>query len=98
MIRKKLSPILKEINDTLWEFEYYRPNTKPEYDSFSILHASKIFMSVLMDKMYELQQNEGIEIDDSCNMATALGEEMKKMVKTCNTAETRKTMCKFDTV
>lgn len=53
MIGKKINPILVEIEETLWEFESNYP-TKPEYNIDGFRASIKIFMSALMDKMWEL--------------------------------------------
>lgn len=81
MIGKKISPILVEIEETLWEFEAHN-ETKPEFTQDGFRASIKIFMSVLMDKMWELQCNENLSLDDRCAMAQKLGEDLRKLVKT----------------
>ena len=61
MIGKKISPILVEIENTLWEFESNK-GVKPEYTDEGFRSATKIFMSTIMDKMWELQEKENINI------------------------------------
>lgn len=80
MIGKRISPILEEIESTLWEFEANR-GIKPEYTIEGFRAATKIFMSVLMDKIWELQQDEKIEMQDRINMVTKAGEEVRALVK-----------------
>ena len=46
MIGIKLSPILKEIEYTLWEFEANNSNQRPQYTDEALRSALKIFMSV----------------------------------------------------
>jgi len=87
MIGKKLSPILLEIESTIVEFDYYK-GTKPEYTKDAMRAATKIFMSVLMDKMYELQDKEKIDFDDRLNMAEKAGKELKKLIKTFTNIDT----------
>lgn len=81
MIGQKLSPILEEIENTLWEFEAYN-GSKPEYSEAGFRAATKIFMSALMDKMWELQQNENFTLQDRMNMAQKAGEAVRSFVKT----------------
>jgi hypothetical protein len=59
MIGKKLSPILSEIESALIEFEINvaRP---PEYTDEGFRASVKIFLSVMLDKMWKLQEDEGI--------------------------------------
>lgn len=79
-IGQKLSPILVEIENTLWEFEALN-GQKPNYTIDGFRAGIKIFMSVLIDKIWELQQNENIDMDDRINMANKVGEEIRKLVK-----------------
>ena len=81
MIGKKLSPILEEIEYTLWEFEA-NGGLKPNYTTEGFRAATKIFMSALTDKIWELQQSEKIEMKDRINMAQKAGEDMRTLIKT----------------
>jgi hypothetical protein len=81
MIGVKLSPILVEIEDTLWEFEA-NIGSKPEYTTEGFRAATKIFMSALMDKMYSMQEEDGLSMDDRGKMAETVGNELRNMVKT----------------
>lgn len=81
MIGKRLSPILKEIEDTLWEFEA-NTETQPEYTKEGFRAGIKIFISVIMDKMWNLQESENIKIEDRIKMATKVGEEIRNIIKT----------------
>jgi hypothetical protein len=81
MIGKKISPILEEIEDTLWEFEANN-GQKPEFTIEGFRAATKIFMSVLMDKIWELQEDEKFIMPDRENMAQKAGEDVRKLIKT----------------
>lgn len=80
-IGEKLSPVLNEIEQTLWEYEAWGGG-QPHYTDEGFRAAVKIFMSVLMDKMYILQEKEGFVIDDMEVMATSLGSQVRSLVKT----------------
>lgn len=80
-IGQKLSPILVEIEDTLWEFETFN-GQKPNYTMDGFRAAIKIFMSVVMDKIWELQEIENIDMEDRINMANNVGEEIRNLIKT----------------
>lgn len=80
MIGKKISPILEEIENTLWEFEV--SGVKPEYTDEGFRAGIKIFASVLMDKIWELQEGENTENQDRLNMVQKAGEDIRGLVKT----------------
>ena len=80
MIGQKISPVLEEIEKVLWEFEA-NIASKPEYTINGFRAAMKIFLSVTLDKMWELQESENMDIKDRENMAQKAGEEMKSFVK-----------------
>jgi len=79
MIGKKLSPILEELELAIIEFDVH--GIKPEYDKNALRAASKIFIHVLLDEMYNLQNSENIDHIDRCNMATKAGEDLRKLIK-----------------
>lgn len=87
MIGKNISPILVEIEDVLLGFEV-EIGTKPEYTDSGFRAAIKIFMSVLMDKMWELQLNEKILMEDRMKMAHKLGQDVRQMIKTYTDIDT----------
>lgn len=87
MIGKKISPVLVEIEDTLWEFEA-NTSSKPNYEIGGFRASIKIFISALMDKMWELQEEENISIEDRIMMAEKLGKEVKDLVKTYTNIDT----------
>ena len=87
MVGEKLSPLLEEIEDTLLEFEV-RVGEKPNYTREGFRAAIKIFMSVVLDKMWELQNWDGMPQSDRENMATVCGNELRKFVKTYTDIDT----------
>jgi len=82
MIGQRISPILKEIEDTLWEFEINAPNMTPNYSDDGFKASIKIFMSTMLDKMWVMQEDENIEMEDREKMALKLGGDIKRLVKT----------------
>lgn len=87
MIGKKLSPILVELENALWEHDV-KLGVKPEFTDDGLRAAMKIFMSVIMDKMYTLQSHEKIELEDRIKMATKLGDEVRALVKVYTNIDT----------
>lgn len=86
-IGEKISPILCEIEDTLWEFEANK-GVKPDYTIDGFRAATKIFMSVLMDKIWELQSDEKISMQDRINMVEKAGKDVRNLVKTYTDIDT----------
>ena len=81
MIGNRISPILEEIENTLWEFEAH-VGTKPNYTDGGFRAGIKIFMSVLMDKIWELQELEKTLMEDRANMVEKVGKDVRALVKT----------------
>ena len=80
MIGKKLSPILSEIESALIEYEL-NINRPPEYTDEGFRASVKIFLSAMLDKMWKLQEDEGIDIDTRADMAEKLGNELRNIVR-----------------
>lgn len=89
MIGKQLSNLLVDIEQRLWEFEFDTPD-QPEYTDAAFRAVCKIFMSALMDKMWDLQEKEGIEIEDRITMAVNAGNDISRLVKTYTDIDTFK--------
>lgn len=87
MIGKILSPTLLEIETALIEFEL-SSKSKPEYSNEGFRAAIKIFMSALMDKMFDLQKNEDLDMEDRINMAEKAGKEIRSFIKTYTNIDT----------
>jgi hypothetical protein len=87
MIGQELSPILEEIEDTLWEFEA-NDGSKPNYTIEGFRGATKIFMSVLMDKIWELQANENIPMENRIQMVEKAGQDVRQLIKTYTDIDT----------
>lgn len=80
-IGQKLSPVLSEIEDTLWEYEA-NGGLRPEFTMDGFRAATKIFMAAMMDKMWELQSKENMPMDDRTEMAGKCGDTLRKLIKT----------------
>lgn len=80
MIGEKLSSVLSEIESALIEFEanVARP---PEYTNEGFRAAVRIFLSAMLDKMWKLQEDEGIDINTRADMAEKLGNELRNIVR-----------------
>jgi len=78
MLAQSLTPILLEIETILLEAAGRKHNFSIE----AYRAAMFIFMDLTLDQMFNLQQNENMSHEDSCNMAVKCGEELRKFVKT----------------
>ena len=87
MIGKYITPILIEIENTIFSSES-DIQAKPNYGHDGFRAAVKIFMSVMLDKMYELQNDENLSFEDRSNMATNLGYDLRKLIKTYTDIDT----------
>ena len=72
-IGKRLSPILKEIEEIIWENEVHT-SLPPEYDDNALRAATKIFISVLLDRSHkEKKLHENLSLDEMLKLAEYLG-------------------------
>lgn len=79
MIGKKLSPVLEEMEATLWEYEAFN-GAKPNYTLEGFRASTKIFMSALVDKFFEKQQAEGVSQEDTLKAVEKLGQDVRALV------------------
>lgn len=80
MIGKELSPVLKEIEETIWEFEA-NVSTQPGYTTEGFRGACKIFMSALMDKMWDYQKELQLTMPERESLAEKAGNDIRNLVK-----------------
>lgn len=80
MIGKIISPVLNEIESKLWEWEFN--SEKPlEYTNEGFRAACKIFISALMDKMWDLQTKEDIKFEDRLSMGKKAAQDVRSLIK-----------------
>lgn len=78
-IGKKLSPILAEIEDTLIDHAAYN-GVKTDFTEQGFRAGVKIFMDVMMDKLYEVQITEGKSIDAASKEAELMGYSIRALI------------------
>jgi hypothetical protein len=71
-------PILKEIATGLLEVAEIKPN----YSDDAMLNATLIFQSVFMDKIYDNQNFDNMDMEDRIKMVQTAGEELRKLIHT----------------
>ena len=90
MIGEKLSPILEEIEMTLLEYNANEIVPQPNFTDEGFRAGIYIFMSVLMDKIYSLQEDENIAMEDRLNMVESAGKELRNLIKKYTDIDTHK--------
>jgi hypothetical protein len=88
MIGKKLSPVLEEIELTLLEYEA-NIGIQPEFTDEGFRAGIKIFSSVMLDRIWNLQESEELSMDDRIKMAESFGNKIREIVKTYTNIDTR---------
>lgn len=86
-IGEDISPILKEIEDALWEFEA-NVGIQPLYTEDGFKAGIKIFLSVILDKMWDLQEKESMPMKDRALMVEKAGSSIRQLVKTFTDIDT----------
>jgi hypothetical protein len=77
-----ISPILKEISDSLWEIDA-RPDDRQrpyEYSQDALASSTKIFMSVCMDRFWKLHEQKGTSIEDRSTLVSEMGSDMRNLI------------------
>jgi len=88
MVGKELSPVLVQIEDVLWEFESETKGT-PGFTDEGMRASIKIFMSAMMDKVWELQESEEMGMDERVKMVLKFGEELRELIKIYTSVDCR---------
>lgn len=77
---KIMSPILLDVELAIADYTT-QVGKKPNYDKHALRSATNIFISTLMDRVWELQEKEEMDLEIRNKMAKKCGEEVKKIVK-----------------
>jgi len=80
MIGPKIYLILRELESTLWEFEANR-QLLPEYPPEAFPASTKIFMSVFVEQMWHLMEEENIPQEYREDMVEKAGLELRQFIK-----------------
>jgi len=63
---------------------------KPNYTNREFMNAVIIFQTALMDKMYDNQNYDKMNVEDRLNMAESCGLELRKLIHTYTNLDTHK--------
>ncbi len=89
MNKKELSTILSEIEDVIWGHEADHPTERLNYSVFGFRGGIKIFMSVLMDKMWEKMERDMVPLPERLTLAEETGNRIRELVKELTDVDTR---------
>lgn len=79
-------PILKEIATGMLE----KAEMKPNYSDEAMLNSTIIFQSVFIDKIFDNQNYDNMELEDRLKMAKSAGEDLRKLIHTYTGLDTVK--------
>lgn len=79
MIGKELDPILVDIENAILEFDAF-VGMKPNYSDDGFRAAVKIFMSTIMDKMFDKQMNDKKTLYESMEEAELVGNKLRELI------------------
>jgi hypothetical protein len=79
VVGEGVSKALCEVEDVLWGCDFAEARVSFTDEGFRA--SVKVFMSALMDKMYELQDKEGLSLDVRLGMAQKAGDGIRDLVK-----------------
>jgi len=63
---------------------------KPNYSNRDFMNALIIFQNALMDKMYDCQTYDNLDLEDRLKMCVSCGEELRKLIHTYTGLDTHK--------
>ena len=63
---------------------------KPNYSNRDFMNAIIVFQAALMDKMYDKQNSDKMNIDDRLKMAESCGLDLRKLIQTYTGLDTHK--------
>ena len=95
MEQNKMRSYKKELeviaNDLLNQNAEAKGNeSKPNYSNRDFMNATIIFQTALMDKMYDNQEHDQMNIDDRMKMTESCGLELRKLIHTYTGLDTHK--------
>ena len=79
-IGEKLSPVLAEIEETLWENEAKQIG-RPNFPAEGGQGAFKIFSAVIMQGIYKNAEYIGMDIRDKIKMVESFSSDLRKITK-----------------
>lgn len=88
-VANEITPILVDIEKKLWASEEGH-SPIPKYTDDAIRASLKILMTILITKMWELQEREELDTEIRESMAERFGRELKHIIKVYTDIDTHK--------
>lgn len=85
---EKLSPVLAEIEDAIWEHDVHL-GTPPRYTNDGFRAACKIFISAISDRMFANDAALGCSTEYMNEHAKIVGDEIRRLVREHTNIDTR---------
>jgi|TARA_R110000796_G_scaffold185_19_gene785 hypothetical protein len=77
-------------NDILYQSTSGNGAKKPNYSNRDFMNTLLIFQTALMDKMYNVQDNDKMSLENRSEMATKCGMDLRKLIHTYTGLDTHK--------
>ena len=84
---ERINPVLKELEMTILNHQV-QVGRKPNYPDDALFSATNIFMSVILDRMYDLQDYDGLILEDRIKMVTKCGHDLRVLIKSYTGVDT----------
>ena len=80
-IGEQYTKVFEEIADDLWTFEAGHPGVRFEFGKNALRATLKMFMSVMGEEIWALQEKENIAQKDRIAMIQSFGKAVRELVK-----------------
>jgi len=87
---EKLSPVLESLFDTLVDHKVMFPEVPIDVTDKAFLGAVQLLADVLLSRMFDLQMEEGMSLEQGGKMAKHAGESLHKLILEMTNIDTRK--------
>lgn len=77
---KEITPILKEISDSMWEIDARSDPEAYEFPDLVMVYSAKIMMNVMMDKMWANQEAVNTPLEERVANAENLGNQFRQLM------------------
>jgi hypothetical protein len=81
-LTQRKEELIREVADMMLTDNYQG------YSDKAFLDATIIFMAVASEKVFNLCQNENMDLETSCNMSESFGSKLRELVKTYTNIDT----------
>jgi hypothetical protein len=94
-IGESIKPLLLIIENAIWNFEADKEEL-PKFDDDAFRATIKIFATALIERIWKLQEDEHMFLDDRVQMALSAAKEIQKIVKVYANIDTKELYKEFN--